>query len=97
MSLSSVKIDITELNDKYGDEAEKLSEFLETKLKIKIHESDREITINPTEKGEVASRDYLRVLLRKFLHKEKLKEEFRVIAGNENSLKIKERKMTESE
>ncbi len=94
--MSSVKIDITELSDKYGDEAEKLTEFLETKLKTKVHESDNEITISPKEK-EVASRYYLRVLLRKFLHKEKLKEEFRVIAGNENSLKIKERKMTESE
>ncbi len=95
--MSSVKIDITELSDKYGDEVEKLTEFLENKLKTKVHESDREITISPKEKGEVASRDYLRVLLRRFLHKEKLKEEFRIIAGNENSLKIKERKITESE
>jgi hypothetical protein len=66
-------------------------------LKTKIDVADREITIKPTEKGAVASKDYLRVLLRKFLHKEELKEEFRVIAGKESSLVIKERKMIESE
>jgi hypothetical protein len=64
-------------------------------LKTKIDVADREITISPTDKGAVASRDYLRVLLRKFLHKEELKEEFRIIAGKENTLVIKERKLVE--
>jgi hypothetical protein len=66
-------------------------------LKTKIDVADREITIKPTAKGAAASKDYLRVLLRKFLHKEELKEEFRVIAGKENTLVIKERKLVESE
>jgi hypothetical protein len=64
-------------------------------LKTKIDVADREITISPTDKGAFASRDYLRVLLRKFLHKEELKEEFRIIAGKENTLIIKERKLIE--
>ena len=97
MNLSNPKIDIGELRDKYGDEIKKLSEFLEGKMKTKIDMADREITIKPTAKGTVASKDYLRVLLRKFLHKEELKEEFRVIAGKENTLVIKERKLVESE
>jgi len=95
--LASTKIDIGELRDKYGEEIKKLSEFLEGKLKTKIDVVDREITLKPTEKGVVASKDYLRVLLRKFLHKEELKEEFRIIAGKENTLVIKERKLVESE
>ncbi len=95
--MSSVKIEIADLRGKYGDEVKKLSEFLEEKLKTKVNVYDREITINPTAKGEVASKDYLRVLLRKFLHKEELKEEFRVIAGKENSLVIKERRVIEIE
>jgi hypothetical protein len=66
-------------------------------LKTKIDVVDREITLKPTEKGVVASKDYLRVLLRKFLHKEELKEEFRIIAGKENTFVIKERKLVESE
>jgi len=97
--VSSIKIDIAELRDKHGDEIKKLTEFLEEKLKMKTDVADREITLKPEEeKGAVASKDYLRVLLRKFLHKEDLKEEFRVIAGKENILVIKERKLvSESE
>ena len=95
--MASTKIDIGEMRDKYGEEIKKLSEFLEGKLKTKIDVVDREITLKPTEKGVVPSKDYLRVLLRKFLHKEELKEEFRIIAGKENTLVIKERKLVESE
>jgi len=98
--VSTIKIDIAELRDKHGDEIKKLTEFLEEKLKMKTDVADREITLKPEEKekGAVASKDYLRVLLRKFLHKEDLKEEFRVIAGKENILVIKKRKLvSESE
>ena len=95
--MASTKIDIGELRDKYGEEIKKLNEFLEGKLKTKIDVVDREIILKPTEKGVVASKDYLRVLLRKFLHKKELKEEFRIIAGKENTLVIKERKLVESE
>jgi len=96
--MSTVKIDIGELRDRYGDEVKKLTDFLEEKLKMKTDVADREITLKPDEKRAVASKDYLRVLLRKFLHKEDLKEEFRVIAGKENVLVIKERKLvSESE
>jgi len=91
--LSSIKIDIAELRNKHGYEIKKLTEFLEEKLKMKTDVVDREIILKPEEKEAVASKDYLRVLLRKFLHKEDLKEEFRVIAGKENILVIKERKL----
>jgi len=96
--MSTLKIDIGELRDKYGEEIKKLVEFLEKKLQMKTDVADREITLKPEEKGVVASKDYLRVLLRKFLHKEDLREEFRVIAGRESVLVIKERKaVSESE
>lgn len=95
--MASTKIDIGEMRDKYGEEIKKLSEFLEGKLKTKIDVVDREIILKPAAKGVVASKDYLRVLLRKFLYKEELKEEFRIIAGKENTLVIKERKLVESE
>ena len=93
--MSTVKIDISELRSKYGSEVKKLAEFLEEKLKMKTDVSDREIAFKPKEKGETASasKEYLRVLLRKYLHKEDLKEEFRVIAGKENVWVIKERKL----
>lgn len=92
--MSTAKIDISELHSKYSSEVKKLAEFLEEKLKMKTDVSDREIALKPKEKGETASvsKEYLRVLLRKYLHREDLKEEFRVIAGKENVWVIKERK-----
>jgi hypothetical protein len=95
--VSTIKIDIGELRAKYSAEIKKLTDFLEEKLKTKTDVADREIILKPKEKGAVVSKDYLRVILRKFLHKEDLKEEFRVIAGKENILVIKERKLSEYE
>jgi len=47
------------------------------------------------EKG--VPKQYLRVLLRKFLHRVELKDYFRVIGGKENTLIVKERKISEEE
>ena len=92
--MSATKIDVSELHSKYGSEAKKLAEFLEEKLQAKIDASDREISFKSKEKGKEfnVSKEHLRVLLKKFLHKEELKEEFRVITGKEGILTVKERK-----
>jgi hypothetical protein len=95
--LSSIVVDISELRSAYGDEIEKLQEFLKERIKANIDVADREITLKPTEKSELPSRDYMRVLLKKYLHKAELREEFRVIAGKENMLIIKGRKLAEEE
>jgi len=93
--LSSIVIDIAELRSAYGKEAKELEKFLKDKVKAKIDVADREITLTPGERGEIPTKDYIRVLLKKYLHKADLKEEFRVIAGKENTLIIKERKLPE--
>ena len=92
--MAATKIDISELRSKYSGKVKKLTEFLEEKLQAKIEVSDTEITLRAKEKGKefTASKEYLRVLLKKFLHKEDLKEELRVITGKESILTIKERK-----
>lgn len=95
--MSSIVVDISELRSAYGEEIEKLQEFLKEKTKAKIDVADREMTLKPAEKGEMPSRDYMRVLLKKYLHKAELREEFRVIAGKENMLIIKGRKQAEEE
>ena len=93
----SIVIDLSELRDKHSEEVKELADFLGDRVKAKIDVGDREITITSEEKVKVPSKDYLRVLLRKFLHKRELKEEFRVIAGKENTLVIKERRVRETE
>jgi len=91
--LSSIVIDVSELRNAHSEEVGELEKFLKDKVKAKIDVADREITLKSEEKGETLRKDYLRVLLKKYLHKADLKEDFRVIAGKENILIIKERKL----
>jgi primosomal protein N'' len=91
--LSSIVIDISELRKMDSEEIGELEKFLKEKLKADVKAADREITVKPAKKDEPLKKDHLRVLLKKYLHKAKLKEDFRVIAGPENTLIIKERKV----
>jgi hypothetical protein len=52
-----------------------------------------------TVKGEGAAlaKKYVRITVKKFLHKHELTENFKVIADEENTLKIKERKLYEED
>lgn len=97
--MAKIAIDIHELRSKSGNEAvEDLSAFLKEKLGTEIDVSSNEILLETEkEKSKELSRSYLRVLLKKFLHKTELKEDFHVISGKENSFIIKETKVTEEE
>jgi hypothetical protein len=96
--LSSIIIDVSELRDVEGENVKELAEFLEEKTKAKIDVGGNEITVKPETEGKaVPPKAYLRVLLRKFLHKAELKESFRVISSGENVLMIKTRREARSE
>jgi len=88
-------VDISELKSEGSDLIKELAEFLEEKTKAEVERATDEIVVKG--EGKSVSRLYLRVLLRKFLHKQELKEYFRVISGKENTLVIKERKISEEE
>ncbi|KPV62358.1 MAG: hypothetical protein AOA65_1897 [Candidatus Bathyarchaeota archaeon BA1] len=95
--MQSLIIEISELRDRDGDQKVKdLTDFLKDRVKAKINVSGTGITLR-YEEGRAPSKAYLRVLLRKFLHKAELKEQFRVISGKENTFIIKERKRVELE
>jgi hypothetical protein len=53
------------------------------------------MTLNTEAEG--VNRKYVRVLLKKFLHQQELKEYYRVIGGEEDTLKIGERRVEEEE
>ena len=93
--MSSIVIDIGDLRSKHSDEVGELEKFLKERIKAKVDVADREITLKPGDKAEIPTRGYMRVLLKKYLHKAELKEEFRVIAGKENTLVLKGRKLEE--
>jgi len=96
--MPKIGIDISELRGRDGDETvEALEEFLKDKVKAKIDVTSDEITLDYEESEEAPSKAYLRVLLRKFLHREELKEWFRVIGGREKAFIIKERRGVEEE
>jgi hypothetical protein len=93
--MSEMRVDISELKSEGSDLIKELAEFLEEKTKAEVERATDEIVVKG--EGKNVSRSYLRVLLRKFLHKQELKEYFRVIGGKENTLVIKERKISEEE
>jgi hypothetical protein len=93
--VEETKINISELKSEGSDIIEELAEFLKEKTKAEIETTGDALTVKG--EGKNLSRKYLRVLLKKFLHKKELKDAFRLIADKENALMIKEKKIVEEE
>lgn len=85
-------IDVSELRSFDGESVKSLEDFLKNRLDSTVVSAKKEVTLEFDE-GKEASRSCLRTLLRKFLHNEALKEDFRVISGGENTFIMKERKV----
>jgi hypothetical protein len=90
--VSTVVIEVSDLRSYEGDYVQDLADFLEKRLSVNVDSAKNEVTLEFEEEKEAPSRSYLRLLLRKFLHREELKEVLRVISGGENTFIIKERK-----
>ncbi len=89
-----MKVNASELK---GDESkllEKLADFLKDKTGGEVTSDGKTVTVKG--EGEALSKKYVRIIVRKFLHKHELSETFKVI-GDEDELKIKERKLEEEE
>jgi hypothetical protein len=93
--VEETKIDLTELKSEGSDLMKELTSYLKEKTGAKVESRAYGIVV----KGEEAtvSRTYLRLLLRKFLHKNDLREYYRVIGGKENTLVFKGKKVEEEE
>ncbi len=90
-------IEISELRGEDDEAVKNLVKFLEDRTNGEAKATGSQIILSHTEETEAPSRSHIRVLLRKFLHKEELKDLFRVIAGKENVFIIKERKQARAE
>ena len=90
--MSTVVVNVSELQNFEGNAVQELVDFLESKLESKIVSSKKEVTLE-FEDGKEATRSSLRLLLKKFLHRAALREDFRVISGGENSFILKEKKV----
>jgi len=97
MSTKTVEMKVN-AEDLKGDEAklvEKLSDFLKEKTGGEVSSDGKVVTVKG--QGEALSKKYIRVTVKKFLHKHELTETFRVIGNEETTLTIKERKLPEEE
>jgi hypothetical protein len=91
-----MKIDASELKSEGKDVIAELADFLKEKTGAEVTTESNKVTVKG--EGVAISKKYLRVLVKKFLHKHELIEVFRVISGEEeDTLKVKEKKIYEEE
>jgi hypothetical protein len=91
-----MKIDASELKSEGKDVIAELADFLKEKTGAEVTTESNKVTVKG--EGVAISKKYLRVLVKKFLHKHELKEVFRVISDEEqDTLKVKEKKIYEEE
>ncbi|NWF86484.1 60S ribosomal protein L22 [Candidatus Bathyarchaeota archaeon] len=89
------QINISELKSEGSDVIKELTEFLKERTKADVETTADAIIVKG--EGKNVSRKYLRILLKRFLHKSELKDYFRVIGEKENVLMVKEKKIAEEE
>ncbi len=90
--MSSVVIDVSDLRGYEGNYVRVLEDFLKSQFDVVVTSAKNEVRLEFDEEKDVPSRSQLRLVLRKFLHREYLKEDMRVISGREDAFIIKDRK-----
>ncbi|NLE05324.1 MAG: hypothetical protein GX638_11070 [Crenarchaeota archaeon] len=89
--MAEIKVDVSELKSEGKDAQKLLADFLKEKTSADVSSEAKMVTVKG--EGDAVNKKYVKVLLKKFLHHNELKDTFRVIGGEENTLKIKERKI----
>lgn len=90
-----VKVDASELKREKGDLIKPLADFLKEKTSADVIEQAEMVTVKG--EGDAVTKKYVKVLLKKFLHKQELTETYRVIMDKDDVLKVKERRLYEEE
>jgi hypothetical protein len=90
-----IVVDASELKGEGKQVVQALVDFVKEKTGGEVTEDSNRLTVKG--EGKAVSRKYLRVVVKKFLHKQELKDYYRVISGDEDTLKVKERKLYEED
>jgi hypothetical protein len=93
--MADIVVDASELKDEGKQVVQALADYVKEKTGAEVTNQSNKVTV--TGEGKAVSKKYLRVLVKKFLHKQELKEYYRVISGDEDTLKVKERKLYEED
>ena len=86
--MPEITIEVSDLRKEGAEKIKDLAEFIETRMKVDLTVETKTISL----KDGGPSKRYLRVLIRKFLHKYKLKGRYRLISGGENAMIVKRRR-----
>jgi DNA-binding protein len=95
VNVMEIKVDASELKSEKGDVVKALADFLKEKTSADVVTEAQKVTVKG--EGDAVSKKYVKVLLKKFLHKQELKETYRVIMDKDDVLKVKERRLYEEE
>jgi archaellum component FlaG (FlaF/FlaG flagellin family) len=92
-----IKVDASEIKKEKEDVVKNLVEFLKDKTSADVTADAEMVTVKG--EGDAVTKKYVKVLVKKFLHQQELKESFRVImdAKEENTLVVKERRLYEDQ
>ena len=90
-----VKVDATKIKGEEKDMTTQLAAFLKEKTGGEVSDDGGKMVVKSEATG--VNRKYVKVLLNKFLHHKALKEDYRVIAGEDETLTVNKRKGAEEE
>jgi hypothetical protein len=90
-----IKVDASKIKGEGSDVIQALVDYLKEKTAGEVANEGGKVTVKSDAKG--VSKKYVRVLLKKFLHHKEIKDIYRVIGGEEDTLVVKERKVYEEE
>jgi hypothetical protein len=93
--MADIVVDASELKDEGKQVVQALADYVKEKTGAEVTNESNKVTVKG--EGKTVSKKYLKVLVKKFLHKQELKEYYRVISGDEDTLKVKERKLNEED
>ena len=85
--MSKVMVDVSDFKSIRGKKLNDLKTFLEEKLEASIDEDGSRLVLSFDE--EEVKRSLVRGVLRRFLHKSELKDELRVISGDDGAFVYK--------
>jgi hypothetical protein len=93
--MTEIMIDASGLKEEGNETVQALAAFVKEKTSAEVTADGQKLTVKG--EGAAVSKKYLRVVVKKFLHKRELKDDYRVISdvGEENALKVKQRKIYE--
>jgi hypothetical protein len=90
-----IKIDASKIKGEEKDIFKQLADFLKEKSGGEVSSDGGKMVVKSEAVG--VDKKYAKVLLNKFLHHKELREYYRVIAGEEDTLKINKRKGVEED